>query len=461
MAKLTGVQTIDMVNGEITKVTYGGAEYARVDGKPSVEKKAGDIALCTDSRTSFFSANSYYLAVNMKHNVGVTFEDNYGENTKFADMDERVTLFRKISAQATPTIETVNAKVDGLAERVVSLESALENAEAGGKQTPKTEKRHAKVGERILITKDAAVGQTYKLGDVLTVTRANVISKGDVHVEGQPGYVDYNEYEVIVESTDKPAQEITHNGVEYTLVKRKAQAGDVVVIPKGGKSPFFNEGEAYVVSKIAIGGCVTAYGNDGDYYVLYTEEFNRTEANVLVYAPQASAKPEPIREGDIVVITGDSERASKGSGNSVGDIGKVIREGDSGKSFAVDVPGRRKKGNHTAKSEMRHATPAEIGKYEKALEEAEALAKQAAKDAIFTQAGRKPNEYRKGDIVRIRDEYRGYSVNKAGDIGVITKVHHFDNFQVAVDGREGGGNHHCPQNVEIVTFVESRLDTQK
>lgn len=32
MAKLAGVKTLDMVNGEITKVAYNGAEYERVEG---------------------------------------------------------------------------------------------------------------------------------------------------------------------------------------------------------------------------------------------------------------------------------------------------------------------------------------------------------------------------------------------------------------------------------------------
>ncbi|AUG37176.1 hypothetical protein CXP43_16195 [Bacillus velezensis] len=45
MAKLDGVKTLDMVNGEITKVAYGGAEYERVEG----EAKVGDIVFVTES----------------------------------------------------------------------------------------------------------------------------------------------------------------------------------------------------------------------------------------------------------------------------------------------------------------------------------------------------------------------------------------------------------------------------
>ena len=63
-----------------------------------------------------------------------------------------------------------------------------------------TEKRHAKVGERIkIINAVSALTQRYKDGDVLTVRRANVFSGGDVYVEGIGDYIDYGEYEVVVE----------------------------------------------------------------------------------------------------------------------------------------------------------------------------------------------------------------------------------------------------------------------
>lgn len=44
MAKLEGVKTLDMVNGEITKVAYNGAEYERVEG----DAQEGDLVLITD-----------------------------------------------------------------------------------------------------------------------------------------------------------------------------------------------------------------------------------------------------------------------------------------------------------------------------------------------------------------------------------------------------------------------------
>ncbi|WP_230113437.1 hypothetical protein [Bacillus velezensis] len=53
MAKLNGVKTLDMVNGEITKVAYGGAEYVKAEGLP----KKGDLVRAEEGGydiTSFY-----------------------------------------------------------------------------------------------------------------------------------------------------------------------------------------------------------------------------------------------------------------------------------------------------------------------------------------------------------------------------------------------------------------------
>jgi hypothetical protein len=64
----------------------------------------------------------------------------------------------------------------------------------------KTKKRPANVGERILIVDAMTVGgQTHKNGDILTVTGNAAVFERDVYVAEQPKFIDYNEYEVIIE----------------------------------------------------------------------------------------------------------------------------------------------------------------------------------------------------------------------------------------------------------------------
>lgn len=86
----------------------------------------------------------------------------------------------------------------------------------------------------------------------------------------------------------------------------------------------------------------------------------------------------------------------------------------------------------------------------------QALAEQSAKEAIFTQAGRKPNEYRKGDIVRAD---KSLSNSLDGNVGVVEDVTHnaigvrFYNGgkYSAVFFNDGG-------KATLIATVESRLD---
>ncbi|MEC0478940.1 hypothetical protein [Bacillus licheniformis] len=49
MAKLAGVKTLDMVNGEITKVAYNGAEYVKTES-PSFAPPTKRLPKLNESR---------------------------------------------------------------------------------------------------------------------------------------------------------------------------------------------------------------------------------------------------------------------------------------------------------------------------------------------------------------------------------------------------------------------------
>ncbi|RAP05498.1 hypothetical protein C2W58_01930 [Bacillus pumilus] len=65
MAALKGVKTIDMKDGEITKVSYEGAEYERVEG----DAKVGDLVLCADG--------SWCDATSMKNTFTIATSTHY------------------------------------------------------------------------------------------------------------------------------------------------------------------------------------------------------------------------------------------------------------------------------------------------------------------------------------------------------------------------------------------------
>lgn len=90
--------------------------------------------------------------------------------------------------------------------------------------------------------------------------------------------------------------------------------------------------------------------------------------------------------------------------------------------------------------------------------EAKALAEQSAKDAVFTQAGRKPNEYRKGDIVRADKSWRS-ELN--GHIGVVEDVD-ADTGSIGIRFYNGGSYagvfFEDGGKATLIATVESRLD---
>ncbi|SER88228.1 hypothetical protein [Psychrobacillus sp. OK032] len=241
--------------------------------------------------------------------------------------------------------------------------------------------------------------------------------------------------EVPEEVPDEPAKEITHNGATYTLVERKAQAGDVVILCDTD-GELFSVGRTYEVEE-----GVQIADRDGELFDLYRPQLRRTTDTVLVYAP----KVEPLKVGESVIIRGNS----KFGVDLDGKLG--VYEGTSvtyAPSHArVNTLGER---TYVVKYEqLRKATDEEVAE---AKAKAESLAKQAAKDAVFTKAGRKPNEYRKGDIVRVLNPRIANLI--VGEVGEITSYDSSGSFNVTHKRSCWVGY----DQVEPVTFAESRLD---
>ncbi|PAE24027.1 hypothetical protein [Bacillus sp. 7894-2] len=106
-----------------------------------------------------------------------------------------------------------------------------------------TVKRHAKVGERILIVNANPInGQDFENGDVFTVTGLCSTFEGDVEVSGQPDMIDKREYEVISEPAPM--------AIEGTM---KIEEGDLVRVE--GHTSYFGviedgldeDGEYFIV----------------------------------------------------------------------------------------------------------------------------------------------------------------------------------------------------------------------
>ena len=144
------------------------------------------------------------------------------------------------------------------------------------------------------------------------------------------------------------------------------------------------------------------------------------------------------KEGDIVVITGNTN----GSINKVGDIGRVgERLGSEGVQVHVlGKPNGLFGGNYTKFDEMRPATEEEKKQYEQAEK--------------FAKLGRKPGEFKKGDIVRVK-----WLLGK-GYVAEIAEI------KSGPEGDGCGGNYKLNdgnketlgEDLELIAPVESRVD---
>jgi len=120
MAKLQGVKTLDMVNGEITKVAYGGAEYERVEGAPRIFGRAGDLLL-NGYDHSDLEVNAFYKIVN-KSGYGKTIYDEVEDSHGSALIAGSV--FRKVSASQPSLEDRVNTNekdIESLKSDVAAL----------------------------------------------------------------------------------------------------------------------------------------------------------------------------------------------------------------------------------------------------------------------------------------------------------------------------------------------------
>ncbi|PAK29585.1 hypothetical protein CJ467_14400 [Bacillus velezensis] len=104
-----------------------------------------------------------------------------------------------------------------------------------------TEKRPAKVGERVLITVAAPIGkQAYETGDIFVAESLYDPFTKDIRVLGMPDFIDYSEYEVIVNNEVKNEEVDGMENVNQTAID-------------SASTVFEKVGEDYIGSKSRFG----------------------------------------------------------------------------------------------------------------------------------------------------------------------------------------------------------------
>jgi hypothetical protein len=341
MARLKGVKVIDMVDGDVTKISYEGADYVKVD-----EPKAEDIGLRVRHDLPRIAKIGNYYAITQVNRGKTNYIDEEGDEP-YTGTAENFVYFRKVNA---PTID----------ERVTALEhdvAELKDARVKSLQ----------VGDYAKVIKNSYDTMSgFAVGDIVKI------------IENPP----YEDDELRIEH-------VKHVDFNYT-----------------GYAPYIG------------------------YLVRATDE----------EVAQANAELEPkLKVGDYAKVI-DGVNPSVKNGDII-KIYEICKDGE--RVRFTDVNGNKIAGCKRLEWLVR-ATDEEV---EKARAEAQSIAK-------WVSIGRKPNEFKKGDIVRVVKEGKPShtSVYKEGDIGVIISA--YGTNRPVVDAND------VPQLscVELIAPVEARVD---
>lgn len=403
MAKLNGVQVIDMVNGEVTKIAYEEAEYAKVEG----EAQVGDIALYKGTHIPHATSGAYYRVIEGTYYPKSIFTDDGGQN--YSIIDHSV-IFRKVSApDLTERMDSVEQRVSAL-EGVAQGEGNTTESEGSSAKYVKVTDRAPKAGDFVKFDEDPADYLTEK--EYYEIDRIDTF--GDPQItddDGDPhdtsGY-DYEVYELaqMIEGEPKVGDKIRIVDVHHLSV------GDYV------------KGDIFTVSRVHPKTFL---------HRLYVE-VKETNENIF------------REEFEIIERPGCNPESTKRKLNSDLAPGTLVRGNVSG---IVELDGR---------------CPINDGPYGKAYnivgkslwigdEQFTVLTDEEAAEykeiARWAKIDRKPNDYKKGDIVRYKDDGEMCEVIgvKADGKARVKTVRH--------------GICSEKDDIELITPVEHRFDKQQ
>ncbi|WP_434181910.1 hypothetical protein [Bacillus sp. jun7] len=417
MAKLDGVKTLDMVNGEITKVAYGGAEYVKTEGLP----KMGDLVRAEEGGYDITYGAFYKITDDADHADDVRFLDDvdFGR-VRFGDDYE---LFRKVSTSTSPSLEERVSSAEGEIESLKSDVAALKG-EAGYVRIDKSE---AQEGDYIKF--DEAPRSYLTAGEYYEIDYVD--SHGDPQITDDDGdefdtySLDHCEFEVY--------RKVSAASVEAERLKVGDYAkvvGQAIVTEKGEIVKVIQDTGAIIPFKVET--------MDGKYTEWRSEaSLVRATDEEVAEAKDAAARAKFKRGDKVRLLSGGGDYPLSGFENDkIYEVlynnfnhpkGKRIRIADSTERFG-------------------YATPDQLEILSE--EEAAEIERKQAEEAKWAKIGRKVGEYKNGDVVRY--DY--------GDNEICEVVDDTEEGRVGVQTKEYGICREKPANLRLITPVEARFD---
>ncbi|MCY9452196.1 hypothetical protein [Bacillus haynesii] len=420
MAKLHGVKTLDMVNGEITKVAYGGAEYERVEGAPRIFGRAGDLLL-NGYDHSDLEVNAFYKIVN-KSGYGKTIYDEVEDSHGSALIAGSV--FRKVSA-SHPSLEdrvSTNEKdIESLKSDVAALKGETET------EYVRIDKSEAKAGDFVKF--DEAPNEYLTAGEYYGIYRVDDCGDPRIHDDEGDDFDTHGEvFEVYRKvSGAEPKPERLKVGNYAKVVARVgghlACEGDVVLIKADDKDsqPFL---------------CGDLNGEYVGYF--FERELVRATDEEVAEAKDAEARAKFKKGAKVRLKSGGGEKPLYGFEN-----GKVYTVVDN------DYPHSRteKKIQLECAWYYGFATPDQL----------ELLSEEdAAEIEKWAAIGREVGEYKVGDVVSYDDAY-GFENSGFGEV---VSERDGNALRIEAVGYYGDVERYDVDldKLELVTPVEARFD---
>lgn len=287
MAKLD-VKVIDMVNGEITKVAYDGAEYV----KTNEPVRKGDLFQLREGHYVCGGEVGAFYTTDKFSDGDVVIPTEYKGNATYTQTQGWGVAYRKISAQTAPTIE----------ERVTALEADVASIKGEAKATTK----RLTVGDKArVVGRESA--HSAEIGDIVTIVRDDEDRQPyKCELDGENvGW--FQEWELEAVDVAKQEPEIGE------AVKPKLKAGDFVKFAGYGdlmvkvdltinKAYEVVESGGYLAIVDDVGMARIAPLRKAPYKILSTEEVAKHRESEKW--AKIGRKPGEFKKGDIVRIVG-------------------------------------------------------------------------------------------------------------------------------------------------------------
>lgn len=427
MAKLDGVKTLDMVNGKITKVAYGGAAYERVEGEAKEFGSVGDLVLNGRIHCDLTVGAFYEIVINEEYGW-TTVRDDVGDWHSDVLYNPRSVLFRKVSASTSPSLEERVSSAEGEIESLKSDMATLKG-EAGYVRIDKSE---AQEGDYI---KFDEAPRTY-----LTAGEYYEIDYVDSH--GDPQITDDDGDEFDTYSLDHCEFEVYRKVSAASVEAERLKVGDYAKVVKDSRDHEVEIGTILLVTIIDDAApsikCDDISGNRIGWF--FGHELVRATDEEVAEAKDAAARAKFKKGAKVRLLSGAGDFPLKGFEN-----GKIYEVSDNN----FDHPSRGKRIRIEGGDCLRGsgcATPDQLEILSE--EEAAEIERQQAEEAKWAKIGRKVGEYKKGDVVRY--DY--------GDNEICEVVDDTEDGRVGVQTKEYGICREKPAALRLITPVEARFD---